>query len=74
MREKHKEILAFETHLGAELHRRSADLTRAWLDRLIERQRAAPRPGAQGEADDDAGDRETAGAAAKCLEHFVKPS
>ena len=43
MRQKHKEILAFETHLGAELHRRSTELTRAWLDRLLERLDVHPR-------------------------------
>jgi signal transduction histidine kinase len=29
--------LALEAHLGAELHRRSSELTRAWLDRLLNR-------------------------------------
>lgn len=43
MRPKHKEILDFETHLGAELHRRSTELTRAWLDRLLERLDVHPR-------------------------------
>lgn len=43
MRQKHKEVLAFETHLGAELHRRSTELTRAWLDRLQERLDVHPR-------------------------------
>jgi signal transduction histidine kinase len=43
MRQKHKEIFAFETHLGAELHRRSTELTRAWLDRLLERLDVHPR-------------------------------
>jgi signal transduction histidine kinase len=43
MRQKHKEILAFESHLGAELHRRSTELTRAWLDRLMERLDVHPR-------------------------------
>ncbi len=43
MRQKQKEILAFESHLGAELHRRSTELTRAWLDRLLERLDVHPR-------------------------------
>jgi signal transduction histidine kinase len=34
---KPKDILALEAHLGNELHRRSAELTRLWLDRLTER-------------------------------------
>ncbi len=37
MRYKQKYVLALEAHLGAELHRRSTELTRAWLDRLMER-------------------------------------
>jgi signal transduction histidine kinase len=37
------EALALEAHLGAELHRRSAELTRLWLDRLAERLDVAPR-------------------------------
>jgi signal transduction histidine kinase len=37
------EVLALEAHLGAELHRRSAELTRLWLDRLTERLDVAPR-------------------------------
>ena len=37
------EVLALEAHLGAELHRRSAELTRLWLDRLSERLDVAPR-------------------------------
>jgi signal transduction histidine kinase len=32
-----KEALALEVHLGSELHRRSSELTRAWLDRLLHR-------------------------------------
>ena len=36
MRQK-KNVLALEAHLGTELHRRSTELTRAWLDRLLER-------------------------------------
>jgi signal transduction histidine kinase len=38
-----EEVLALEAHLGAELHRRSAELTRQWLDRLSERLDVAPR-------------------------------
>ena len=34
---KPKDIFALETHLGNELHRRSAELTRLWLERLTER-------------------------------------
>jgi signal transduction histidine kinase len=37
------EALALEAHLGAELHRRSAELTRAWLDRLLQRLEVQPR-------------------------------
>jgi signal transduction histidine kinase len=37
------EALALEAHLGAELHRRSAELTRAWLDRLMHRLDLEPR-------------------------------
>ncbi|MBV8203193.1 MAG: sensor histidine kinase [Acidobacteria bacterium] len=37
------EALALESHLGAELHRRSAELTRAWLDRLLQRLEVQPR-------------------------------
>jgi signal transduction histidine kinase len=37
------EDLALEAHLGAELHRRSAELTRAWLDRLLQRLEVQPR-------------------------------
>lgn len=37
------EALALETYLGAELHRRSSELTRLWLDRLVERLDVAPR-------------------------------
>lgn len=43
MRYKQKNVLALEAHLGAELHRRSTELTRAWLDRLIERLDVHPR-------------------------------
>ena len=43
MRHKPKEILALESHLGSELHRRSTELTRAWLDRLLERLDVHPR-------------------------------
>ena len=42
MRQK-KNALALETHLGTELHRRSTELTRAWLDRLLERLDVQPR-------------------------------
>ena len=38
-----KNVLALETHLGTELHRRSTELTRAWLDRLLERLDVHPR-------------------------------
>jgi signal transduction histidine kinase len=34
---------ALEAHLGAELHRRSSELTRAWLDRLLQRLEVQPR-------------------------------
>jgi signal transduction histidine kinase len=37
------EAMALETHLGAELHRRSSELTRAWLDRLLQRLEVLPR-------------------------------
>lgn len=37
------EIWALENHLGTELHRRSAELTRAWLERLLERLELHPR-------------------------------
>jgi signal transduction histidine kinase len=37
------ESVALEAHLGAELHRRSAELTRAWLDRLQQRLEVQPR-------------------------------
>lgn len=37
------ETLELEAHLGAELHRRSAELTRAWLDRLLQRIDVQPR-------------------------------
>ena len=37
------EAMALETHLGAELHRRSSELTRAWLDRLLQRLEVQPR-------------------------------
>ena len=42
MRQK-KNVLALEVHLGTELHRRSTELTRAWLDRLLERLDVQPR-------------------------------
>ncbi len=38
-----QEAMALETHLGAELHRRSSELTRAWLDRLLQRLEVHPR-------------------------------
>jgi signal transduction histidine kinase len=37
------EAMALEIHLGAELHRRSSELTRAWLDRLLQRIDVHPR-------------------------------
>lgn len=37
------DIWALEAHLGAELHRRSAELTKAWLDRLMDRLDLHPR-------------------------------
>ncbi len=37
------EALSLEAHLGAELHRRSSELTRAWLDRLLHRLDVQPR-------------------------------
>jgi signal transduction histidine kinase len=40
---KQKDVLALHAYLGAELHRRSAELTRFWLDRLIERLDVHPR-------------------------------
>jgi signal transduction histidine kinase len=43
MRQKRKNVLDLEAHLGAELHRRSTELTRAWLDRLLERLDVHPR-------------------------------
>ncbi len=39
----HQEVWALEAHLGAELHRRSAELTRLWLNRLLERLDVHPR-------------------------------
>jgi signal transduction histidine kinase len=38
-----QDVLALEAHLGTELHRRSTELTRAWLDRLIARLDVHPR-------------------------------
>ncbi len=38
-----KNVLPLEVHLGTELRRRSAELTRAWLDRLLERLDVHPR-------------------------------
>ena len=38
-----KNVLSLEVHLGAELHRRSTELTRAWLDSLLERLDVHPR-------------------------------
>jgi signal transduction histidine kinase len=40
---RRKNVLSLEIHLGAELHRRSTELTRAWLDRLLERLNVHPR-------------------------------
>jgi signal transduction histidine kinase len=37
------EALALDAHLGAELHRRSTELTRVWLDRLLQRLELQPR-------------------------------
>jgi signal transduction histidine kinase len=37
------EVWALESHLGGELHRRSAELTRLWLDRLTARLDVHPR-------------------------------
>lgn len=37
------DVLALESHLGTELHRRSSELTRQWLDRLVERLDVHPR-------------------------------
>ncbi|HEY4574295.1 MAG TPA: hypothetical protein VIJ26_10040, partial [Thermoanaerobaculia bacterium] len=42
MREK-KNVLPLEAHLGTELQRRSTELTRAWLDRLLDRLDVHPR-------------------------------
>jgi len=42
MRQK-KNVLALDAHLGTELHRRSTELTRSWLDRLMERLDVHPR-------------------------------
>ncbi|HVG08983.1 MAG TPA: sensor histidine kinase [Thermoanaerobaculia bacterium] len=39
----HSEVWALEAHLGGELHRRSAELTRLWLDRLTARLDVHPR-------------------------------
>src|SRR3954465_5884403 len=41
--EKNENVLALDAHLGVELHRRSTELTRAWLDRLIARLDVQPR-------------------------------
>src|SRR3954464_12061008 len=43
MKQEKKDVLALEAHLGVELHRRSTELTRAWLDRLIARLDVQPR-------------------------------
>ncbi|MEA2602775.1 MAG: hypothetical protein QOF89_3767 [Acidobacteriota bacterium] len=43
MKQQKKDVLALEAHLGIELHRRSTELTRAWLDRLIARLDVHPR-------------------------------
>jgi signal transduction histidine kinase len=37
------DAVALDAHLGAELHRRSSELTRAWLDRLLQRLDLEPR-------------------------------
>ena len=38
-----QDVLALEAHLGTELHRRSAELTRLWLDELLKRLDVQPR-------------------------------
>lgn len=38
-----KDVVSLEIHLGTELHRRSQELTRVWLDRLLERLNVHPR-------------------------------
>jgi signal transduction histidine kinase len=38
-----QEALALDAHLGTELHRRSAELTRLWLDELVQRLEVQPR-------------------------------
>jgi signal transduction histidine kinase len=38
-----KNVVALDVHLGTELQRRSTELTRAWLDRLLERLDVHPR-------------------------------
>jgi len=40
---RRKNVLSLEVHLGTELHKRSTELTRAWLDRLLERLNVHPR-------------------------------
>lgn len=43
MNPNQQEVWALESHLGTELHRRSAELTRLWLDRLTARLEVHPR-------------------------------
>lgn len=43
MNPNQQQVWALESHLGTELHRRSAELTRLWLDRLTERLEVHPR-------------------------------
>lgn len=43
MNSNQPEVWALESHLGTELHRRSAELTRLWLDRLTTRLEVHPR-------------------------------
>jgi signal transduction histidine kinase len=43
MKQTRKNVLDLEAYLGAELHRRSTELTRAWLDRLLQRLDVHPR-------------------------------
>jgi signal transduction histidine kinase len=40
---RRKDVPSLEVHLGTELYRRSTELTRAWLDRLLERLNVHPR-------------------------------
>jgi hypothetical protein len=40
---QNNDVIALEVHLGTELHRRSTELTRIWLDHLLERLDVHPR-------------------------------